>query len=361
MNCKLDIYKQIREKLVYMPSGLISKDNKDVMAWSLKKDSNKFETLYLVNEDDEEYGVNLEKLNSKHDKLFKLILSDKQEAAMFMNMVLNLKYIIKADKLELYNKEFITSKFEKLESDVIYKLEDKKTYIIIEHQSTVDRSMPYRIFKYTTELLSNVIEKEKMRSAKYVQPRIISIVLYTGARPWNIRYIDDLQMPLEGFRKVKPLYKLVDINNYTKEELLNSNSMLSKAMLIEKERNEKDIADSLNSIEKKIYFNYDKRQIHLYKIILEYVLLNIKDVQIRKEIKEKLKSKRGDEKEMLNATMVLNRAIEKKKRKAIKDGLKQGIKQGVEQGMEQGMEQQKIYNIPIDVDTIEKGYPILCA
>ena len=37
----------------------------------------------------------------------------------------------------------------------------------------------------------------------------------------------------------------------------------------------------------------------------------------------------------------------------IKDGYMKGIKEGKKEGI--------IYNIPIDVDTIEKGYPILCA
>lgn len=38
-------------------------------------------------------------------------------------------------------------------------------------------------------------------------------------------------------------------------------------------------------------------------------------------------------------------------------GLKEGHKLGLEKGEKLGLE----YNIPIDVDTIEKGYPILCA
>ena len=63
--------------------------------------------------------------------------------------------------MELYNKEYITTMFEKMESDIVYKISEKNTYIIIEHQSTVDKSMPYRMFQYTAELLREVIDKEK--------------------------------------------------------------------------------------------------------------------------------------------------------------------------------------------------------
>ena len=42
-----------------------------------------------------------------------------------------------------------------------------------------------------------------------------------------------------------------------------------------------------------------------------------------------------------------------------------GMKTAKEKGIEEGAKLEKLeiakYNIPIDVDTIEKGYPILCA
>ena len=72
-----------------------------------------------------------------------------------------MEYKIKSEKMELYNKEYITTMFEKMESDIVYKISEKNTYIIIEHQSTVDKSMPYRMFQYTAELLREVIDKEK--------------------------------------------------------------------------------------------------------------------------------------------------------------------------------------------------------
>lgn len=45
--------------------------------------------------------------------------------------------------------------------------------------------------------------------------------------------------------------------------------------------------------------------------------------------------------------------LEKNDKKIFINGKKEGKKEGMKKGM--------IYNIPINVDTIEKGYPILCA
>ena len=47
--------------------------------------------------------------------------------------------------------------------------------------------------------------------------------------------------------------------------------------------------------------------------------------------------------------------------KGIKEGIMEGKKAGLIEGRKEGIEENRKYNIPIDVDTIEKGYPILCA
>ena len=344
MNRKeIEKYKIQTNELVYVPSGLISEDGTDIMSWTLKeclsieelKDKevytlNEIERIFCVREDDEEYYTN-SNYNSKHDKLFKAILSDKIEAAKFMNNVIKMEYKIKAEKLELYNKEYITTMFEKMESDIVYKIAEKNTYIIIEHQSTVDRTMPYRIFQYTGELLRNVIDKEKIKNIDYKQPRIISIVLYTGDRTWNIEYVDDLQEPLAGYSKIKPLYRLVDVNKFSKSELLEDDLMVSKAMLIEKEKSIEGILKALEQINKKLSINSDKRQMQLFITIVRYVLLSINDEETRKKLEKEIEKMKGVEANMLHATMVLNKEFKERTNKAMADGRVKGRTEGRKQ------------------------------
>lgn len=40
---------------------------------------------------------------------------------------------------------------------------------------------------------------------------------------------------------------------------------------------------------------------------------------------------------------------------------KLGREEGIRNGIKRGKEEAKLYNIPINVDTLEEGYPILCA
>ena len=329
----------IRDELVCVPSGLISEKGTDIMSWTLKESlededldnikifdemnyaSYKIKDTFCIKEDGEEYYTN-SNYNSKHDKLFKVIFNDRSEAAKFINNVLKIKYKIEPEKLEFYNKEFVTTMFEKIESDIVYKIAEKNTYIIIEHQSTVDRAMPYRIYQYTGELLRNVIEKEKIKNINYKQPRVISIVLYTGDKKWNIKNIDDLQIPLEGYKKVKPPYILVDINKFSKRELLEDDSMVSKAMLIEKGKDEKGILKALERISKKISMNPNERQMLLFITIVRYVLLSIDDEETRKQLEGKIEKMKGVEANMLHATMVLNEAFKKREKKGKSEGIK---------------------------------------
>ena len=43
------------------------------------------------------------------------------------------------------------------------------------------------------------------------------------------------------------------------------------------------------------------------------------------------------------------------------DGKRIGKLEGIRKGKREGKLEYKSYNIPIDVDTIKEGYPILCA
>ena len=376
MRKDIEKYKKLSDELVCVPSGFVREDGTEIMAWTLKSlvegiqkenfddltkeyekeiqglYSTKEQFVFIVKEDEEkniypsqEYeteakdkqqGNNLPSgstTNSKHDKLFKIILSNKQEAAKFMNKVLKINYKIMAEKLELYNKEYITTKFEKMESDIVYKIGEKNTYMIIEHQSIVDRSMPYRIFQYTAELLREVIEKDKVKNINYLQPRIIAIVLYTGNRKWNIQNIDDLQAPLEGYKKIKPPYILVDINKFSKRELLEDDLMITKAMLIEKEKSVEGILNSLEQIRKKILANPNKRQMQLFMTIVRYILLSIDDEETKTLLQAEIEEMKGVEEDMLHATMVLNEAFEKREKKGRMAGIKEIAKKLLKQNM----------------------------
>ena len=120
----------MNEEKMYIPSGLKTKDGKDIMCYTGEfylKNKEKIDKLVkkceeilkadfendnpskpqenntnILKEDSETYNLNTH-LNKKHDKLFKEILSDKKEAVKFINHYLNLCLVeIDLEKLVRY-------------------------------------------------------------------------------------------------------------------------------------------------------------------------------------------------------------------------------------------------------------------
>ena len=81
--------------------------------------------------------------------------------------------------------------------------------------------MPIRIPNYSLKL----IERENEKIGKY--PLVYPIVLYTGKAKWNVeRTITEKQAVYYNIQKQSyPAYNLIDVNNYTKEELLEDKSI----------------------------------------------------------------------------------------------------------------------------------------
>ena len=98
--------------------------------------------------------------------------------------------------------------------------------------------------------------------------------------------------------------------------------MVSKAMLIEKEKSIEGILKALEQINKKLSINSDKRQMQLFITIVRYVLLSINDEETRKKLEKEIEKMKGVEGNMLHATMVLNEAFEKREKKGKSEGVK---------------------------------------
>ena len=136
-------------------------------------------------------------IDNEHDKLFKDLLSDKEETRKFINKFLKLPEPLKQNEIELYNSSYITSEYKSKEADIVYKKKDEDIFFLIEHQSTVDISMPYRIKNYAVEILRTAVDKSKIHQIDYEYPLVIAIVLYTGDKKWNAKLkFEDMQKKL---------------------------------------------------------------------------------------------------------------------------------------------------------------------
>ena len=200
----------------------------------------------------EEFNKNKPAIEREHDKIIKRVFTSKREAARFIRKTL--KIDVKAKDLELVQNSFVTLELKYREADIVYKIKGTNVVILIEHQTRVDKKMPYRILNYQMEIMrTNEGEEECL---------VIPIVLYTGKEMWTAkRYIKELQTRRYAKKEINfdeielgtlGYYILVDVNEYTKEELLEEEGILSKIMLLEKERNTEELLKTIFEINEKI-------------------------------------------------------------------------------------------------------------
>ena len=164
-----------------------------------------------------------------------------------MNSYLGIE--VAEDELEKYNSSFITKNYENSEADIVYKLKDKKVFILIEHQSSADKSMPFRLLNYNLEIIKDTNNGDLYKTNSYIYAKVIPIVVYTGGTKWNVsKKFSTLQEHYGKNNYLELKYNLIDINKYNKEKLLNGKTMIEKAMLIEKSKNKKELVKTIEDI-----------------------------------------------------------------------------------------------------------------
>ena len=112
----------------------------------------------------------------------------------------------------------------------MYKIKNKNVFILIEHQSSVDYKMSYRIMRYKYAIIESAIDKKRLKEKSYRIPMVIPVVLYTDKRKWKRLLINDIEEKVEGYAENWLEYTLIDVNKFSKEQLLADNLIITKAI-----------------------------------------------------------------------------------------------------------------------------------
>ena len=304
---------------------------------------------YSLNEEVAEYKYDNKKINHIHDKTFRKILDDKKEFTIFINKIFNLEEKLEEKDIEKYNRKFVSVDYTNQESDVIYKLKNKEIFILVEHQTKIDKKMPIRILKYELEIIRSRMDENN----RLEFPIIIPIVLYTGKQRWNAKinypsYNSELAR-YRGLKKVE--YNLIDINDYTIEDLYKENSILTKIMILEKSNKYIEIINNVDKIVNKVYDSklYTQTQKEMLLNILNNTMINIVGNKKMKEYKIKLE---GGEN-----MLALYEMIENERNEIYSTGIKEGKLKGKIEGKIEGIKAiaKKMLRMKFDKDTIMKA------
>ena len=204
--------------------------------------------------------------------------------------------------------------------------------------------MPYRILEYEYELIKSENDYKKLGTKDYKIPAVIAIVLYTGKQKWNVKkYIEEVQERLEGYEEIKlAKYDVVDVNDFSKEELIKEKSFLSKAMLIEKAKDNEEIVRYLEEITTEINSNeeiYTEEIKQLFTVMIDQIL----KIKIGKERAKKIMQeiRKGGKKKV----MTVFETIEEDNKLIFSNGMKAGIRQNKVEIIKNMLKE----NLPIDL------------
>ncbi len=228
--------------------------------------------------------------NKGHDKLFKESLKNKNDFIEFVKQFISLELEneLTENNVEIYDRKFITNNFSEIESDIIYKIKNKSVYFIIEQQSTIDKNMSYRILEYMSEIIREHMQDKSIKNKSY--PNIIPIVINTSSSKWNVsqKYSSNIEK-IQGINKsyIEAEYIVIDINNYTQDELYEKNTMIAYLMMLEKSKTKEEYEEIIERMINKLKKENINEMARFVRYILSYVLEEEKVEKIIEELSKK--------------------------------------------------------------------------
>ena len=166
-----------------------------------------------------------DKINNVHDKFFRASMGHQSVAIDFIqhHFPKKISQALNTKSLKLLQQSFIKKDLQEHFSDLVFscKLADKPAYLtlLIEHQSSPDKMMAFRIHQYLFGLLSNYRKQHPNK----LLPAVYALVFYHGKTtpyPYSLSLQSCFDDPLNIMSEV--LYQdiaLVDINQLPDEVL----------------------------------------------------------------------------------------------------------------------------------------------
>lgn len=186
-----------------------------------------------------------------HDAVFKTFLSRLETARDFIEIHLPpaLIRICKLNTLHLESGSFLEDSLRPYYSDILYSLETTcgrgYVHILIEHQSSPDKNMAFRLMRYAIAAMHQHLE-----AGHNTLPLVIPILFYQGRRspyPWSLNWLEAFNDPDIAHQLYSTAFPLVDITVIPDEEIMQHRSMAALT-LIQKHIRQRDMAKLLDKL-----------------------------------------------------------------------------------------------------------------
>lgn len=187
-----------------------------------------------------------------HDATFRQFLTQPEVARDFMELHLpaELRAICDLNTLKLESGSFVEDNLRQYFSDVLYSLkttagDDGYVHVLIEHQSTPDQHMAFRLIRYAVAAMQRHLEAGHKKL-----PLVIPMLFYTGKRspyPYSTRWLDEFANPELAGKLYSAAFPLVDVTIIPDDEIAGHRSMAALTLL-QKHIHHRDLAELVDRL-----------------------------------------------------------------------------------------------------------------
>lgn len=187
-----------------------------------------------------------------HDATFRQFLTQPEVARDFMELHLpaELRVICDLNTLKLESGSFVEDNLRQYFSDVLYSLkttagDDGYVHVLIEHQSTPDQHMAFRLIRYAVAAMQRHLDAGHKKL-----PLVIPMLFYTGKRspyPYSTRWLDEFANPELAGKLYSTAFPLVDVTVIPDDEIAGHRSMAALTLL-QKHIHHRDLAELVDRL-----------------------------------------------------------------------------------------------------------------
>ena len=264
----------------------------------------------------------MEPIHKLKDNAYKLIFHEPEMFLEFLDCFISIDLLkhIKPEDIEDITERFLPLFTDNKDSDTVKRIRlsgDEPLFVIgiIEHESEVNYSSSFKMLQYITYVLADYVKENDKRyeaesemgqtklkpsTAKdFKLPPVLPIVFYDGKAKWtsSLNFADRTELS-DVFYKYIPKfeYELVDLNKYSRDDLVSFGNLLSLVLIVDKVREVEDL-ELLNTLPED-YLDKLKLNVpdHLLKLMADCIQLFLIKADIQEEkietITEKLYQRR---------------------------------------------------------------------
>ncbi|MEN0016531.1 MAG: Rpn family recombination-promoting nuclease/putative transposase, partial [Bacteroidota bacterium] len=164
-------------------------------------------------------------LRQPHDVFFKKGMGDMDVARNLLqgHLPQDIKSLLNWGAMQHVNKSMVKDRLSQLHADIVWRMavqnSDAHVYALVEHQSTPNRLLPFRVTQYDVALI------EQHLGQGYLDlPIITNLCLYAGKKtpyPYSIDLHDCFEDPALARKYMGKPFRLIliDLNNFSEAEL----------------------------------------------------------------------------------------------------------------------------------------------